>query len=164
MISFELQCHADHLSLVPRREEGGGEKGAPGVYCMCIGINFPKFLKIQRASPLHWLLWGCQFLLCGRCISQPRSVWTMTREWQKHSAFRLQKWSMRLSIPAKCYHKWWCNLSFEVYKCLEQSDADHHRQSDIISDFKSVQMFLARSIALQCGLSAGKLKIVVILV
>ena len=47
---------------------------------------------------------------------------------------------------------------------LEQSDADHYRQSDIISDFKSFQMFLARSIALQCGLSAGKLKLVVILV
>ena len=35
MISFELQCQADHLSLVPRREEGGGEKGAPGVSTVC---------------------------------------------------------------------------------------------------------------------------------
>ena len=82
----------------------------------------------------------------------------------KTLSFRSQEWSTCWSIPAKYYYKRWRNLSFEVYRCLERSDADHYRQSDIISDFKFFQMFLARSIALQCGLPAGKLKLVMILV
>ena len=29
-----------YTSLIPRRGEGGGEKGAPGVYCMCMCVKF----------------------------------------------------------------------------------------------------------------------------
>ena len=31
--------------LIPRCGEGGGEKGVPGVYCMRMCFNFPKFLE-----------------------------------------------------------------------------------------------------------------------
>ena len=42
-------------SLVPRRREGGGEKGVPGVYCTCMRINFQKFLENRITSGhLHY--------------------------------------------------------------------------------------------------------------
>ena len=37
-------------SLVPRCREGGGEKGAPGVYCMRMRVNFQKFLENRNTS------------------------------------------------------------------------------------------------------------------
>ena len=144
------------LSLVPRRREGGGEKGAPGVYCKRMRINFQKFLENFITSGHLRYTDFCEvadFYCVEDAYHQPHSVWTMKRERWKHSAFWLQEWSTRLSIPAKCYYRQWHSLSFEVYRCLKQSNVDHYHQSDIISDFKSFQMFLT-SIALQCGLSA----------
>ena len=38
------------VSLIPRRGEGGRGKGAPGVYCMCMHINFQKFLENHITS------------------------------------------------------------------------------------------------------------------
>ena len=52
------------------------------------------------------------------------------------------------------------NLSYEVYRLPQTKQCDH--QSDIISDFKSFRMCLPKSVALQCDLSAGKLKLAVI--
>ena len=145
------------LSLIPRHREGGGEKGAPGVYCTRMRVNFQNFMEnFTTSGHLHYTDF-CEvadFYGVENAYHQPQTVWTMMRERWKHSAFQLQEWFTRLSIPAKCYYKQWRNLSFEVYRCLEQSNADHYHQSDIISDCKSFQMFLARSIALQCGLSA----------
>ena len=37
-------------SLVPRRGEGGGGKGAPGVYLMRMRVNFQKFLENRITS------------------------------------------------------------------------------------------------------------------
>ena len=37
-------------SLVPRRGEGRGGKGAPGVYCMRMGVNFPKLSENHITS------------------------------------------------------------------------------------------------------------------
>ena len=37
-------------SLLPRRGEGGGGKGAPGVYCMRMRVNFQKFLENRITS------------------------------------------------------------------------------------------------------------------
>ena len=38
------------VSLVPRHGEAGGEKGAPGIYCMRMCINFQKFLENRIIS------------------------------------------------------------------------------------------------------------------
>ena len=57
----------------------------------------------------------------------------------------------------------WLDFLLKFTNHLQQN-TDHYHQSDIISDFIFFQMCLTRSIALQCGLSAGKLKLVVILV
>ena len=51
-----------------------------------------------------------------------------------------------------------CN---DVIFPLKFTYPDCYHQSDIISEFKSFQMCLTRNITLQCGLSEGKLKLVV---
>ena len=44
-----------YTSLVPRCGEGGGEKGAPGVYCTRMWVNFQKFLENPITSGhLHY--------------------------------------------------------------------------------------------------------------
>ena len=73
------------------------------------------------------------------------------------TTLQLQEVPTCLSILDKGYNTRWCHLSFEFTDRFKQNDADRYRQSDIISDFKPLRMCLTRSIALQCGLSAGKL-------
>ena len=60
--SMKMSCKSLHIftkcmlpisifySLVPRRWEGGGEKGVPGAYCMCMHVNFQKFLENRITS------------------------------------------------------------------------------------------------------------------
>ena len=43
--NIKIRHAATTCSLVPRREEGGGGKGVPGVYCMRMHVNFQKFLE-----------------------------------------------------------------------------------------------------------------------
>ena len=54
------------------------------------------------------------------------------------------------------------SLMLKFTNRLEQNDADHYCQSDIISDLKSFRLCPTRSMALQCDLSAGKLKFVIL--
>ena len=85
------------------------------------------------------------------------TVWMMTREWWRQSAFHLQELCTQLSIQAKCCRMWLMQaFLLKFTNRLQQHNAVSYCQSNIVSDFKTVWMCLTVSITLQCGLSAGQ--------
>ena len=89
-------------SLIP------GSKGRRKKECLVSTIRACTLIlgnMSQTSISVAITLWVSRFFLCERCIYHwPHSVWTIMREWWKHSALWSQESSTCLSIPAKYYY------------------------------------------------------------
>ena len=145
---------------------GGERECLASTVCwhMCVNsgntVSLQDTLTLTSVSQLF-----CIFSCVEDAYYQPHSEWVMTKEEWKHSALWLQESPTHLFILAKSYNMWWVwwhNLSFDVHRSSRQTKGCRLLLSQQYNFW--LQMCLTRSTALQCALSAGWLKLVVILV
>ena len=86
------------------------EKKEPGTHCLYM-LSSPRicgYLEISRKTCSVTLITvrHTDFSRIKDACHWLHSMWTMMREWQRYSAFRLQELSTHLSISAKHFGTW----------------------------------------------------------
>ena len=142
VFAHELLCTCDIVCEAPR---GGEKEHLVSTVCTYALISKSSWKTISLVGISVTLTSVRQpiFTMWKMHTTYHTSVWTMVREWWKHSTLQLQESSTHLFISAKCYYTQWCNLSFEVRwspqtkRCrLPPSKRYYHKDSNYSNKIK----------------------------
>ena len=111
---------------------------------------------------VYWSLWHTNLREARQLLPYKRCLLLTTLSADDEGAMKVVNAFIHSS-----YKRWgtWMMQSFPLKFTdhLKRSNADRYHQSSIVFDFNTVCMCLTGSITVQCGLSGGKQKLIVIL-